>query len=51
MCLLACLSQNIPVPEFNYPLYTAAMLGLVVTCSGLDKGQKVGDGDLWFLWW
>ena len=41
MCLLACLSQNIPVPEFNYPLYTAAMLGVVVTCSGLDKSQKV----------
>ena len=41
MCLLACLTQNIPVPEFNYPLYTAAMLGLVVTCSGLDKSQKV----------
>ena len=40
MCLLSCLSQNIPVPELNYPLYTAAMLGLVVTCSGLDKTQK-----------
>ena len=45
MCLLACLSQNIPVPEFNYPLYNAAMLGLVVTCSGLDKSQKVSDVD------
>ena len=41
MCLLACLTQNIPVPELNYPLYTAAMRGLVVTCSGLDKSQKV----------
>ena len=46
MCLVSCLSQNIPVPEFNYPLYTAAMLGLVVTCSGLDKSQKVSDSDL-----
>ena len=44
MCLLSCLSQNIPVPEFNYPMYTAAMLGLVVTCSGLEKSQKVSDG-------
>ena len=43
MCLLSCLSQNIPVPEFNYPLYTAAMLGLVVTCSGLEKSEKVSD--------
>ena len=46
MCLLACLSQNIPVPEFNYPLYTAAMLGVVVTCSGLDKSQKVSTREL-----
>ena len=46
MCLLSCLSQNIPVPELNYPLYTAAMLGLVVTCSGLEKSQKVSDSDL-----
>ena len=46
MCLLTCLSQNIPVPEFNYPLYTAAMLGVVVTCSGLDKSQKVSASDL-----
>ena len=45
MCLLSCLSQNIPVPEFNYPLYTAAMLGLVVTCSGLEKSQKVSESD------
>ena len=48
MCLLACLTQNIPVPEFNYPMYTAAMLGLVVTCSGLEKTQKVSDGS-WLI--
>ena len=29
-----------PVPELNYPMYTAAMMGLVVTSSGLDKTQK-----------
>ena len=46
MCLLSCLSQNIPVPEFNYPLYTAAMLGLVVTSSGLEKSQKVSTSEL-----
>ena len=40
MCLLSCLSQNVPVPELNYPMFTAAMIGLVVTCSGLDKTQK-----------
>ena len=28
------------MPELNYPIYTAAMKGLVVTCSGLDKHQK-----------
>ena len=28
------------MPELNYPMYTAAMMGLVVTCSGLDKTQK-----------
>ena len=40
MCLLSCLSQNVPVPELNYPMFTAAMMGMVVTCSGLDKSQK-----------
>jgi len=39
-CLLACLAMNTPVPELNYPMFTAAMKGLVITCSGLDKQQK-----------
>lgn len=39
-CLLSCMAQNTPIPELNYPMYTAAMMGLVVTCSGLDKQQK-----------
>jgi len=39
-CLLSCLKSNTPVPELNYPMYTAAMKGLVVTCSGLDKPEK-----------
>ena len=34
------MAQNTPIPELNYPMYTAAMKGLVVTCSGLDKQQK-----------
>ena len=39
-CLLSCLQSNTPVPELTYPMYTAAMEGLVVTCSGLDKAEK-----------
>ena len=38
--MLSCLSQNVPVPSLSYPMYSAAMMGLVVTCSGLDKTQK-----------
>jgi len=39
-CLLFCLKSNTPVPELKYPMYTLAMKGLVVTCSGLDKPEK-----------
>ena len=34
------MAQNTPIPELNYPMYTASMKGLVVTCSGLDKQHK-----------
>ena len=37
---MTCLASNTPVPDQNYPMYTAAMRGMVVTCSGLDKQQK-----------
>ena len=39
-CLLTCLAQNIPVPDLNYPMFTAAMRGMVISCSNLDKQQK-----------
>jgi len=39
-CLLACLAANTPVPELPYPMYTAAMKGVIITISGLDKGEK-----------
>ena len=37
---MSCLAANTPGPELNYPMYTAAMRGLVITCSGLDKQHK-----------
>ena len=37
---MSCLQSNTPVPELTYPMYTAAMKGLVVTCSGFDKQEK-----------
>ena len=39
-CLLACLASNTPVPELHYPMYTAAMKGMIVTTSGLEKVEK-----------
>eukprot|EP00092_Neocalanus_flemingeri_P010154 GFUD01010944.1.p1 GENE.GFUD01010944.1~~GFUD01010944.1.p1 ORF type:complete len:1552 (+),score=561.52 GFUD01010944.1:76-4731(+) len=39
-CLLACLASNTPVPELPYPMYTAAMKGMIVTISGLEKPEK-----------
>ncbi|XP_043233811.1 DNA topoisomerase 2-binding protein 1-A-like isoform X2 [Amphibalanus amphitrite] len=39
-CLLACLSRSEPVPEHPYPLYTAAMRGMVVTSTGFQKTEK-----------
>eukprot|EP00092_Neocalanus_flemingeri_P040838 GFUD01044457.1.p1 GENE.GFUD01044457.1~~GFUD01044457.1.p1 ORF type:complete len:510 (+),score=168.37 GFUD01044457.1:65-1594(+) len=39
-CLLACLASNTPVPELPYPVYTAAMKGMIITTSGLEKNEK-----------
>ena len=39
-CLLTCLSKGEPVPELPYPMYTAAMKGLIVTSTGFDKDKK-----------
>ena len=39
-CLLACLASNTPVPELPDPMYTAAMKGMIVTISGLEKAGK-----------
>lgn len=39
-CLLACLASNTPVPELPYPMYTAAMKGMIVTISGMEKVDK-----------
>ena len=51
-CLLACLASNTPVPELPDPMYTAAMKGMIVTISGLEKAGKekfqvVGGEDGW----
>ena len=40
-CLLTCLNKNEPVPELPYPMYTAAMKGLIVTSTGFQgKDEK-----------
>ncbi|XP_037091305.1 DNA topoisomerase 2-binding protein 1-like [Pollicipes pollicipes] len=39
-CLLACLSRSEPVPELPYPLYAAAMRGMVITSTGFQKLEK-----------
>eukprot|EP00092_Neocalanus_flemingeri_P108788 GFUD01139726.1.p1 GENE.GFUD01139726.1~~GFUD01139726.1.p1 ORF type:complete len:533 (-),score=170.64 GFUD01139726.1:22-1620(-) len=39
-CLLACLASNTPVPELPYPVYTAAMKGMIITTSGLERNEK-----------
>jgi len=39
-CLLACLASNTPVPELPYPMFTAAMKGMIITVSGIEKAEK-----------
>ncbi|CAB4058513.1 TOPBP1 [Lepeophtheirus salmonis] len=39
-CLLACLQKKEPVPELPYPMFTAAMKGLIVTSTGFEKEKK-----------
>ncbi|CAD0195187.1 unnamed protein product [Chrysodeixis includens] len=39
-CLSCCLTEGSPIPSGPEPVYTIAMRGLVVTASGLTKGQK-----------
>ena len=39
-CLLSCLNKGEPVPQLPYPMYTAAMMDLVVTSTGFGKEAK-----------
>ncbi|XP_040581730.1 DNA topoisomerase 2-binding protein 1-A [Lepeophtheirus salmonis] len=39
-CLLTCLQKKEPIPELPYPMFTAAMKGLVVTSTGFIKEKK-----------
>ena len=34
------LVSNTPVPELPYPMYTAAMMDMMFTFSGLEKAEK-----------
>jgi len=38
--LLSCLATSSPVPTLPYPVYSIAMRGLLVTCTGVDMEKK-----------
>lgn len=40
-CLLICLTEGRPIPNFNWPIYNVAMSDCVVTCSHIPKKEKL----------
>ena len=38
-CLVSCLQNNTAVPSSNFPVFSSAMRGLVLTSSGLDAAE------------
>ncbi|XP_044258153.1 DNA topoisomerase 2-binding protein 1 isoform X2 [Tribolium madens] len=40
-CLLVCLMDGRPIPNFTWPIYNVAMAGCVVSCSHIPKARKL----------
>lgn len=40
LCLLRCLTEGCPVPNFPWPILNVAMKDAIVTCSSMKKDQK-----------
>lgn len=39
-CLLVCLMEGRPIPNYPWPIYNVAMADCVVSCSHLPKSTK-----------
>ncbi|KAG8222519.1 hypothetical protein J437_LFUL004555, partial [Ladona fulva] len=44
-CLMTCLMERRPIPNIPSPLFTIAMVDIIVTASGFSKDQKKTLGD------
>ncbi|XP_008190279.1 DNA topoisomerase 2-binding protein 1 isoform X2 [Tribolium castaneum] len=40
-CLLVCLMDGRPIPNYTWPIYNVAMAGCVVSCSHIPKARKL----------
>lgn len=39
-CLLVCLTEGIPIPSFQWPIFNVAMRNCIVTCSHIPQKEK-----------
>jgi hypothetical protein len=40
-CILVCLLEGRPIPNFPWPIYNVAMSGCVISCSHIAKVKKL----------